>query len=321
MMRLLVLNYKTLFLRHTKVHAVYNQDHDIIRLTFTPSYHRQPKPGAHYYLHFPFILRALGNSPFTMSGWSRGGQHSPSASVFSQSLSRDQEKRNLPTTEVEVNSDSNGSLESKDGPVKIHFVIRPYKGLTAHLRNHIMKNGSGSREITAMIEGPYGETHPVFQYNNIIFVTGGSGISAVLPYMQQYLYPETYHPSVSMATKRIRMVWTAREQAFVRDVIDRELAAASSNLTVKLDLFVTGPSIPPVKDEMLDLDRFPGHVDLHYSRPDVPAIVRQEVNESVGSVAILVCGPAQLADDARRAAVDMTGAGYEIGYFEEQFGW
>lgn len=320
-MRLLVLNYKALFLRHTKVHAVYNQDHDIIRLAFTPSYHRQPKPGAHYYLHFPFVLRAIGNSPFTMSGWSKGGEYSPETSVFEKSISRSQEKGNLPSTEVEVNSDSNGSLESRSGPTKIHFVIRPYKGLTAHLRNYIMKAGSGTREITAMIEGPYGETHPVFHYDNIIFISGGSGVSAVLPYMQQYLHPETYHSSFSSVTKHVRVIWTAREGAFVRDVIDRELAAAASNSTVKLDLYVTGSSPTPVKDDTLDLDRLPGHVDLHYKRPDVQTIVRQEVGESVGSVAILVCGPAQLADDARRAAVHLTGAGYDIGYFEEQFGW
>lgn len=256
-----------------------------------------------------------------MSGWSKGGQLSPTSSVYDQSMTRNQEKGNLPSAEVEVNSESNGSLESKSGPTKIHFVIRPYKGLTAHLRNYIMKAGSGTREITAMIEGPYGETAPVFRYNTVIFITGGSGVSAVLPYMQEYLYPESSQSSPSAITKRIRVVWTAREQAFVRDVIDRELSAASSNPNVKLDLYVTGPSPKPVKDDALDLDRFPGHVDLHYNRPDVPTIVRQEVRESVGTVAIFVCGPAQLADDARRAAVDMTGQGHEIGYFEEQFGW
>lgn len=175
--------------------------------------------------------------------------------------------------------------------------------------------------MTAFIEGPYGESAPVFRYNTVIFISGGSGVSAVLPYMQEYLHPELSPSSVSKVTKRIRMVWAAREQEFVRDVIDRELAAASSNPSVKLDLFVTGPSAPPVKDDMLDLDRFPGHVDLHYSRPDVPTIIRQEANESVGSIAILVCGPARLSDDARRAAVEMVGAGYEIGYFEESFGW
>lgn len=266
-------------------------------------------------------MRAIGNSPFTMSGWGKDGEYSPGTSVFEKSVSRSQEKGNLPSTEVEVNSDSNGSLESRSGPTKIHFVIRPYKGLTAHLRNYIMKSGSGTREITAMIEGPYGETHPVFHYNNIIFISGGSGVSAVLPYMQQYLHPETYHSSFSSVTKHVRVIWTAREGAFIRDVIDRELAGAASNSTVKLDLYVTGPSPSPVKDDTLDLDRFPGHVDLHYKRPDVQTIVRQEVGDSVGSVAILVCGPAQLADDARRAAVDMTGAGYNIGYFEEAFGW
>lgn len=321
-MRLAVLNYKVAFLRHTKVFATYNQEHDIIRLTFTPSYHRQPTPGTHYYLHFPFILKAIGNSPFTMSGWSFGGKQSPTSSVLSRSVSKDQEKGNISPTAFEVDSDSRGSQEQDIGDMKIHFVLKPYKGLTAKLRDSIVKTGTGCREITAMMEGPYGEAAPVFQYNTVIFVVGGSGISAALPYMQEYLHPSSSHVSRSTTTKRVHILWSSRSGPFVRDVVDSELAAASTNPYVKLDLYVTGSAPSQVKNDTLDLDRFPGGIDLRYERPDVKRILHQEVGDSVGTVAIFVCGPATLADDARRAAVELVGAGKDgIGYFEEQFGW
>lgn len=107
----------------------------------------------------------------------------------------------------------------------------------------------------------------------------------------------------------------------MRDIVDVELAAASSHPNVKLDLYVTGSEPSRVKSE-LDLDRFPGGVGLNYQRPDVKRILHQEVRDSVGSVAIFVCGPAKIADDARKAAVELVGEGYDrIGYFEEQFGW
>ena len=322
-MRLAVLNYKVPLFKHTKVLAAYNQDHDIIRLTFTPSYHRQPKPGTHYYLHFPFILKAVGNHPFTMSGWSFGGTQSTPSSVLSRSASKDQEKGNVSPTAYEVDSNSRESIEMDNkGDMKIHFVLKPYKGLTAKLRDSIVKTGTGFREMTAMMEGPYGEAAPLFQYNTVIFVVGGSGISAALPYMQEYLHPTSSHVPRSTITKRVHILWTSRSGAFVRDVVDSELAAASTNPHVKLDLYVTGSASSQVKNDTLDLDRFPGSIGLRYERPDVPTILNQEVGDSAGTTAVFVCGPAGLADDARRAAVDLVGGGVDgLGYFEEQFGW
>ena len=46
------------------------------------------------------------------------------------------------------------------------------------------------------------------------------------------------------------------------------------------------------------------------------------MRESAGSTAVLVCGPAQMADDARKAAVEAVADGHAgLGYFEEYFGW
>ncbi len=322
-MRLLVLNYKVLFLGHTKVLAVYNPDHDIIRLTFTPSYHRQPKPGTHYYLYFPFILKAVGNHPFTMSSWSESGQCSQPTSIQKKSSPEDQEKGMVSPdlTDTDGSSVSSAPPQSNDGATTIRFVIRPYKGLTAHLRDSIKKTGTGSREMTALIEGPYGETVPVFHYNTIIFIAGGCGITAVLPYMQEFLEPRSPQSRCSAVTKRIHIIWSARQRTFIQDVLDTELVRAFTNPQIKLDLFVTGASPRSIKEDELALDTGSAAC-LRYERPDIKSLLRERVGESVGTVAVFMCGPARLADDARSAAAEIVGGGFRgLEYFEEQFGW
>lgn len=314
-MRVLVLNFKVIFLGHTKVLAVYNAEHDIIRLTFTPSYHGRPTVGTHYYLHFPFILKAVGNHPFTMSSWSESGQDGRRTSAIStSSISKDPEKGNISST-VEVSSRSSASTDSKVGSTKIHFVIRPYKGMTARLRDSIVKSGTGSREMTALIEGPYGGTEPVFDYNNIIFIAGGSGISAVLPYVQEFLDGMS---TARSTTTRVHIVWAARQRGFIQDVLETELATAAKDPRVKLDIFLTGASTLTIEADKLQALT----TKVRCERPDIKSLLHREVGESVGTVAVFVCGAPALADDARRASVEIVGRGFKgLGYFEEQFGW
>jgi 8-oxo-dGTP pyrophosphatase MutT (NUDIX family) len=65
-------------------------------------------------------------------------------------------------------------------------------------------------------------------------------------------------------------------------------------------------------------------ITLKAGRPDVDAAVREAAEEAgtSGSLAVMACGPAQMADDARRACVRALGRGYRgIAYFEESFKW
>lgn len=251
-----------------------------------------------------------------MSSWSESGQDSRRTSAtFASSISKDPEKGNISPTAVEVSCKSSVSTDSKVGSKKIHFVIRPYKGMTARLRDSIVKSGTGSREMTALIEGPYGKREPVFDYNNIIFIAGGSGISAVLPYVQEFL--STRSTAHSPAT-RIHVVWAAREKGFIQDVLETELATAATDTRVKLDIFLTGASTLAVDEDKLQTLT----TNVHYERPDTKSLLHREVGESVGTVAVFVCGAATLADDVRRASVEIVGGGFKgLGYFEEQFGW
>ena len=260
-----------------------------------------------------------------MSGWTSPAGQGTSDSVEIRSTATDLEKIQkypaIRTTEAEVSSQSNTSENFTSIPTELQFVIRPYKGLTASLREEVIKTGLGRKEMNVWVEGPYGHPHPVLNYDNVLFLVGGSGIAAALPYIQEFLRPRH-----AIRTKHIHLVWAVRQYSFARDILDNELApgtSASAHERVKLDFFVTGPSPKAVKDDVLDLDRFEdADTRISYQRFLADTVLREEVSQAVGSLAVLVCGPARLADDARRAAVQVVKNGFDqLEYFEEQFGW
>lgn len=68
----------------------------------------------------------------------------------------------------------------------------------------------------------------------------------------------------------------------------------------------------------------PAYVITH-GRPNVKQLIAATVKQSKASsfrVAILVCGPAQMADDSRAAVFSAMRSGFQgIEYYEETFGW
>ncbi|OAT14257.1 FRE family ferric-chelate reductase [Blastomyces gilchristii SLH14081] len=73
-------------------------------------------------------------------------------------------------------------------------------------------------------------------------------------------------------------------------------------------------------------------IDIHPRRPDIRNIITRSVQEIgnrgdcprsvAGRTAILVCGPAEMADEARVAVHEVLKKGYRgVEYFEESFGW
>ncbi len=69
-------------------------------------------------------------------------------------------------------------------------------------------------------------------------------------------------------------------------------------------------------------------MEVSYGRPDVKAAISSFVGEisdagsAGGRIAVFVCGPAAMADDARAAVHQVLKSGKrEVAYFEETFGW
>jgi len=101
-------------------------------------------------------------------------------------------------------------------------------------------------------------------------------------------------------------------------VINVDSRGALDHENVSLKAYITQGSSDIDKD-----DNAPEGLEVCYGRPNVFDLVEEAVRDSGNtSLAIVACGPGVMADEARRATVEMLGRGHgRVEYFEESFNW
>jgi NAD(P)H-flavin reductase len=259
-----------------------------------------PKPGTYYYIYvLNDLLYAHQNHPFTL------------AYVKSSNAQDEQAIRQLSTRRHLIHAESNPLLSStslSSASTSIGFLIRPYHGFTSRLARKV---SVGPTALSVLIEGPYGYTAPLQQYPNVLFVVGGTGIAVPLSYLAILL-------SEDSIVITMRIVWAVRERAFLASILDmfRELL---EDERVYLEVHVTQnqENRNDITEEQLK------RVMTKAGRPDVHAVVENAAVEAgCERLAVMACGPAQMADQVRGATVNVIGRGFcGINYFEESFKW
>ena len=318
--RLLFLNYKIAIGGHVHALISYDCDHDVIQLTVFPSFHLMPKPGTYYFLYFPTLLRSFGAHPFTISGWTTAHGHSEPMQVSLESKEKALEDLKVERGKEEVanvvKSTSNADSEPQNGILGLKFIIRPQKGLTASLRDRIIKMETKAAKTPVLLEGPYGMTHPFDDYDTVLFIAGGTGISPVLGYLQSMLAQKRN------SFQRRRVVWIGRSVSFFSYALEDGLRAARVDDNTEIDLYLTGDRTFDRSSKLEDQK-----VKLRHGRPSplalVEAVVTDDAQPMTASIAVFVCGPGALADDTRSAVTTVLGGNHSVrlDYYEEQFGW
>lgn len=324
--RLLVLNFKIFLRGHTQATASYDAEHDIIRLTVFPSFHLAVQPGQYYFLYFPTLLKGFGNHPFTLAGWVQSGDRITRGSLSTSSpgsiSSGEKNMKEVGTQQVITHGrpSVDGDLGIQAHRTQLEFLVRPQKGLTGSLKNKIIKQGGKLSQMRILLEGPYGMSHPLHDYDTILFIAGGTGISPVLGYLQS-LRVLSQNRSV---TQKLYVAWASRHESFVSEVLNRELRVARVSTDTQVDVFVTsgkGDGAALLSDGLTE------RISVHYGRPNayklVTALVNDDAPHNTESIAVFVCGPAGLSDDTRYAVKTIIGKrpGSKIDYYEEEFGW
>lgn len=313
-LRILYLNFNSLIGKDNRAIASYSEETGMIRLQVHASgVSSKQNPGTYYHLHFGG-WRVWENHPFSLAG-SSAGEVAPVPSTSSGD-----EKR---ITQVDSQPTATDPLHGQSYKT---FMIRPRNGFTRRLRDSIAKKDpSGISRLRVVLEGPYGTAANINGFNEILFVAGGSGITAILPYIRQIF--EDADPSAPCPN--VRLTWVVRTTAFARDVLanDLRLVEASQNASkFHTDIYVTSGNAADTASEKSDSENtVSGFRDstFSYRRPDVANIVR----EYVGSVqsnraAVFVCGPAIMADETRAAVrKEAKMSSKDIELFEEMYGW
>ncbi|KAB8256537.1 ferric reductase like transmembrane component-domain-containing protein [Aspergillus pseudonomiae] len=285
----------------------YCEASDLIKVEVYPaSTTLTPRAGQHYYLYQPVSLKGWENHPFTLGAY-----------VLTQDKNSEQGN-------------------------KLIFYIRPYDGWTRRLRDLCRKSQVDIR-LSLLLEGPYGSTAALHTCESILMIVGGTGIAAAVPYIIEHV---SRAKEGTTRTVRIQLVWSARSTEMYSQVFCDELSTLLHHEDIATTYFCTNkasldlemkagsgdePGESPMSSTLDDKEGNVassvrnGTVRFLSGRPDVGGIIKAEVQEakiSSGRLAVLTCGPAQMADDCRQTVYEVMKDGFQdIEYHEEAFGW
>ncbi|KAF6824133.1 ferric reductase, partial [Colletotrichum musicola] len=270
------------------------------------------KPGQHAFLRF-LSLSPLDNHPFTIAS-------APTAVAGAGSL----------------------TMENGKGPETILFLSKVHEGFTRTLATYCLANG-GEATTTVILDGPYGglaRPHIEIQYDSLLLIAGGSGISSSL----SWLHHAVCAPSTSML-QTVTLVWAVRDaESFGWAYRDIELATrlTSSGVDIRLCFFVTGAAVEvtplnasakskeysgtAAMDEPRSwTERVQALGHLNSGRPDLRAIVEDAMMPSKRLV-VFACGPhgmnhdiANICSAAQKRV--LSGRTKEVALHVETFGW
>ena len=292
---------------NTKAVVSYDPTSNLVRMEVPmPRNQIPPKPGTYYYIYvLNDVFYAHQNHPFTLAYVTdpTESEQIPLSPVSSRPSTH--------RTNSVSSSESDALLKPKrsaSSETSMVYLIRPYDGFTSRLRKHCLTR---PKTLRVNIEGPYGHSVPLREYSNILFVVGGTGIAVPLSHIAHIL-------SSDSTVQSVKIVWAVREHAFLTTMLS-EFKALLSDERCTLEVHVT--------QDIEHKDDIPDHtqrgVAIVFGRPNVRLSVEEAAQDAEQqSLAIIACGPARMADEARKSSVEMLRKGFRgIEYFEESFKW
>jgi hypothetical protein len=167
----------------------------------------KPKPNEHFFLYQPLKWRGWENHPFTVASWSstdtesiRTSTPNNAPSTPSLTLGKENEAAVVPVSAPQVVTSDPGTTMT--------FYIRPSKASNTSFIAQLRSLCSASDQpvpVTILLEGPYGNSSTLHNYDNVLLITGGTGISAALPHLKSHLKSGTIK-----RTKNLQFVWATK---------------------------------------------------------------------------------------------------------------
>ena len=229
---------------------------------------------------------------------------------------------------------------------EVVLVARQQGGPLTRRLMQLAKENAGGR-VPLCVEGPYGAFGKVYSsleesgFDRVLLVAGGVGASFVLP-VYKTLKKSSPSTKVSL-TWAVRLAddasWASLSEAAAVDGGGNRLDILDDP---NVDLFVTGRygdspdgdsgsmvsrsssiEMLPLVDGGEDLRRGSQHLAYEQGRPDIKQIVDDvfKGEDARSRVAVLVCGPREMAVGVRRSVAPWVMMGRDVVWHSESFGW
>lgn len=287
---------------------------DFVRLRFHRPSHFHWTPGQTAYLIMPSVSRLPFEAhPFTIASFN--------STLF------DVPEEQKPTDEkyAEI-SLARGSLGSSTPFWKeLVFFINVREGFTTRLKDAALKGD----KVKVFVDGPYGPSPNLGSYDTSVLIAGGSGVSYTLPVLLDII--ERVRNGESRC-HRVVFIWSIRSVDhihWINDVLIRALRLAPPSLSISIHIHVTGVATTtetlPQSNDDAKLSRNDSRsgtlelpdgedmevsnnslfaiesVKLAHGRPDLRAILQDEVKVATGRMSVSVCGSQSIVRSVRGA--------------------
>ncbi|KAE9962524.1 hypothetical protein BLS_000217 [Venturia inaequalis] len=268
---------------------------DAVRVTMKLARPWRFAPGQHAYIYMPSIGFWMSH-PFSVA-WS--------------------DEAGSKQTIVDEKGLDMGSVESQDvltvKETTISFIIRARTGFTAKLFQKADRSPNGRFSTTAYAEGPYG-SQQLHSFGTVLLFAAGVGITHQVPHVRELV---TGYGNGTVAARKVVLVWIIQSPEhleWIRPWMTEILGLPRRREVLKILLFVTRPkSTKEIHSPSSSVQMFPG-------KPNIQALIDQEVDQSIGAVGVTVCGIGGLADEVRKGCRNWMGS-VNIEFVEESFSW
>ncbi|VEU22716.1 DEKNAAC103788 [Brettanomyces naardenensis] len=170
------------------------------------------------------------------------------------------------------------SLIERGNSILLYITVK--KGITAKIMRQLNTQGGILRKQIC-IEGPYGESSPVERYDNVLLIGGGGGIPSMADY------------ALRGHENKLKFIWIQRSME--PTIYAKDFLRALNDSGARVEIYLTQESEAEENDNPFE---------VKYERPDIRKILREEIEETEGSIGIISCGAAKMEDELRAVVAE-----------------
>lgn len=217
----------------------------------------------------------------------------------------------------------------------ITLYIKVKGGMSHGLYQYLSSQPEQKASIKCSVEGPYGSRKPLQHYSTVAFLGGGNGIPG--------LYSAALDLTKKATNQKLKLYWVIRHWKSVEWFYE-ELQRLEST-TVQPIVYVTQYDTPldecfiekyedsdssseekksndeTTTNHVEKLQSRLSFVEFRAGRPDVEAIIKEEIAESSGSIALVACGHDTFVDASRKLTLNNLPEGKRVDFYDEMQTW
>lgn len=213
----------------------------------------------------------------------------------------------------------------------ITMIIKPKDGATKFIKNLVLKGGSTSLDMKVGLEGPYGKTPSIHFCENILFLTGGTGLPGPISHILDFISRENFKSHVYLSVV-IRDVYILEAYKDLLLELNHPQVEISLYFTGKLQDSTYSDSVESTEITPLNRDSSRSNAEvlkifetfcrIHRHRPDIKNLINVAAKDSK-SLAIVTCGAPKFVDVSRNSTSQaiLDHSDKSILYYEEFQCW